>query len=132
MPHLGAKPGVRKRARDIAGIYAAVLTAAAAVYILIKAGLFRFVCPFNAVTGLRCPGCGNTRAVLAVLSGDFYGACLNNLMFYPEAALLIFFIVYLPYIYITGRPFSRIAKVILTAGAVTAAAWWIVRNILNI
>lgn len=33
-----------------------------------------WVCPFLAVTGLPCPGCGMSRACLALLAGDFEGA----------------------------------------------------------
>jgi hypothetical protein len=31
-------------------------------------------CPFHALTGLPCPGCGATRAVLALARGDIAGA----------------------------------------------------------
>ena len=31
-------------------------------------------CPFKAVTGIPCPGCGMTRAVLSACKGDFRGA----------------------------------------------------------
>lgn len=27
-------------------------------------------CPFHAITGLRCPGCGSQRALHALLHGD--------------------------------------------------------------
>jgi Protein of unknown function (DUF2752) len=30
-----------------------------------------FVCPFAAVTGFPCPGCGMTRALLALVRGDW-------------------------------------------------------------
>lgn len=35
-------------------------------------------CPFLAVTGHYCPGCGGTRALLALLQGDVAGALHNN------------------------------------------------------
>lgn len=38
-------------------------------------------CPFRALTGLWCPGCGTTRALYALLHGDLAGAFgLNPLM----------------------------------------------------
>ena len=42
-------------------------------------------CPLHAWTGLPCPGCGSTRAVLAFLHGDVLGAVVWN----PLAGLAI-------------------------------------------
>jgi hypothetical protein len=42
--------------------------------VLLAAGLWP--CPFAALTGLPCPGCGLTRAALAMLRGDL-GAALS-------------------------------------------------------
>jgi len=39
-------------------------------------------CPIKKVFGVRCPGCGMTRATLAILTGDFRKAySLNPLVF---------------------------------------------------
>lgn len=35
-------------------------------------------CPFHAVTGLDCPGCGFTRMMLAIIHGDISGAFEAN------------------------------------------------------
>jgi hypothetical protein len=48
-------------------------------------------CPFFEATGLLCPGCGGTRALAALLRGDFAGAWrLNALVvaLLPFAAML--------------------------------------------
>jgi Protein of unknown function (DUF2752) len=37
---------------------------------LVGAGLLP-ACPWHAVTGLACPGCGSTRAILRLLEGEF-------------------------------------------------------------
>jgi Protein of unknown function (DUF2752) len=42
------------------------------------------VCPIRALTGWRCPGCGSTRALGALLSGRFADALHYN----PLAAIL--------------------------------------------
>jgi hypothetical protein len=39
---------------------------------------FAPACPFHAWTGLPCPGCGATRAVLSFLRGDVLGALSWN------------------------------------------------------
>ena len=47
-------------------IFVAVMGLLAALMLL---DIYR--CPFKAVTGIPCPGCGMTRAVLSALRGDF-------------------------------------------------------------
>lgn len=39
---------------------------------------FAPVCPFRAITGLLCPGCGMTSALRALVAGDFSGAWYSN------------------------------------------------------
>jgi len=38
------------------------------------------VCQFHRLTGLNCPGCGGTRALYALLHGDFATALRDNAM----------------------------------------------------
>ncbi|MDR1726670.1 MAG: DUF2752 domain-containing protein [Acidobacteriota bacterium] len=35
-------------------------------------------CPLHTLTGLYCPGCGTTRALVCLAHGDFAGALSNN------------------------------------------------------
>ncbi len=53
------------------------------------------LCIFRWLTGLECPGCGNTRATLALLRLDF-GAMLRYNLMYP---LEIF---YIAFVYLTA------------------------------
>ncbi len=39
------------------------------------------VCQFHKLTGLNCPGCGMTRALYALLHGDFSAALHDNALF---------------------------------------------------
>ena len=38
-------------------------------------------CSLNSLTGLHCPGCGNTRAAHAILHGDIGEAVQQNILF---------------------------------------------------
>ena len=48
-----------------------------------------YTCPFKDMTGLSCPGCGITRAFIAVGHGDIIGALKTN------ALILLFFPIFL-------------------------------------
>ncbi|MBQ3140127.1 MAG: DUF2752 domain-containing protein [Ruminococcus sp.] len=47
------------------------------------------ICLFYTVTGIYCPGCGNTRSVRAMLNGDFLLAFRNNASLPFIAVLLL-------------------------------------------
>lgn len=47
-------------------------------------------CGFHVVTGLHCPGCGNTRASHALLHGDVAGAMRQNALFVIALPFLLF------------------------------------------
>ena len=54
---------------------------------------FGWGCPFLSLTGIPCPGCGLTRAWLAVLRLDFAEAFRLNFMF-PAVPVLALFVLF--------------------------------------
>ena len=52
-------------------------------------GTIPLFCPFKALTGIPCPGCGMTRAILSITKGDFHGAFSYN----PFSFFLLFMVV---------------------------------------
>ena len=84
-------------------------------------------CPFKALTGYDCPGCGSQRAIHALCSGDFAASWRFNAALLPALTLALIYIV-VP---------SRHAAVLYRPGfiyavAIAIVAWWILRNLLSI
>lgn len=49
------------------------------IFIVLVMALYKYMgCPIRFFTGAPCPGCGMTRAVIAVLKFDFKGAYQNH------------------------------------------------------
>lgn len=123
---------MKRRVVNITVLYACLFAAAAALLALLGRGAFHFVCPFRELTGLRCPGCGNSNALLAAARGGFREAAVFNPMFYPEMAFVAFAVVYASVAYIKGsRPSGAFVR-ILVCGAALILIWGIIRNIINI
>ena len=61
------------------------------------------VCPLHASTGLWCPGCGLTRAMVRLAHADAYGAIRMNLLAPIVAGLLLWAVIS----WIVGTGFSR-------------------------
>lgn len=91
------------------------------------------LCPFRAVTGLPCPGCGMTRAFCALGHGDLSGAFGYNVLapFVFAAALLVWAHALATVLKLDSaraalerlKPTQRAASLML---AVTLV-WWVVR-----
>ncbi|MBR5529778.1 MAG: DUF2752 domain-containing protein [Oscillospiraceae bacterium] len=91
---------------------------------------FKVYCPFHVLTGLQCPGCGNTRATMALLRLDFRTMFYYNLL-YPLEMLYIFRIYATCSVnYIRGGRFAYRTKPdwIDIACLVLILVWTVVRN----
>ncbi|MBQ2952833.1 MAG: DUF2752 domain-containing protein [Clostridia bacterium] len=71
--------------QKLAGL--AALAAIVAVMYLLQAG-----CIIQRLTGVPCPGCGMTRAVLALLAGDVPGALRHHGMVWSLPVLLAMYL----------------------------------------
>jgi hypothetical protein len=87
-------------------------------------------CPFRALTGLNCPGCGTTRALHQLLHGHIIAAFeLNPLTFLLWPFLACCLIIYTRSA-ITGRPLPRMS-LSPTYGWILMIAilgFWVFRN----
>lgn len=81
---------------------------------------FDITCVFLKLFGVPCPGCGMTRAFLAMLKLDFYSAAKHN--------IVIFFMPYVfMYVYFDFK--HRIHKVLLSMVAIVAIINWLIKMI---
>ena len=83
-------------------------------------------CPFRALTGLDCPGCGSLRALHQLTHGHLMAAIDYNLLlvaFLPCAAVIWLRVV-------TGRTRRRVPPAWRARAAIiTLIAWTVVRNL---
>ena len=80
-------------------------------------------CPFKALTGLNCPGCGGLRMTHDLLHGDLAAAFVDNLFLLVGLPALVVWIVVR---WRTGRPIMTMPAIAVIA--VLALTWTVVRN----
>lgn len=119
------------RRSTVVAIWSLIIAGAAYLYIFEpgKTGFFPG-CPFRALTGLTCPGCGVTRALHHILHGHFETAfTLNPLLLIAIPFLLIAFLRYSVIVMRGGvpRPNALPAPYIYTIFFVILG-FWIFRN----
>lgn len=87
-------------------------------------------CPFLAVTGYYCPGCGSLRALHDLAHGDVAGALARNpLMVLAAGGLLVAFVLWARRLW-RGLPRTWVAPPRLLYALLTLVlAFWVLRNV---
>jgi len=93
-------------------------------------GAIPVFCPFEALTGIPCPGCGMTRAILSLTAGNPGEAALYN----PFCFFLLFMVIasILPPRWLEKVP-SAVTKLLpccYTAALILVIAFWIFDRLL--
>lgn len=66
-------------------------------------------CIFLKITGYYCPGCGNTRSLLAFLHGDIIGALHNNIT--PILLFALLLLLYVEFLFsVSGRTIKLLPR----------------------
>lgn len=106
---------------------AALLAGVAALLYRFPPDQFAFypACPIHQYTGLLCPGCGVTRALAALLHGQFAAAFHLNPLF---VLALPFVFTYAVYTGLNGKPVALPRPMIYSLLCITAL-FTIIRNI---
>ena len=87
-------------------------------------------CPFHAVTGLSCPGCGSLRAIHTLIHGDLLGAIARNALTVAAAPLLVWLWVRWARRCWTGGPRRQPAPAIALWGLLAVVlTFWAARNL---
>ena len=122
----------KKRVGNLLIIWSAFLVCGIILFVLVKHCNLKIPCVFNLITGLLCPGCGNTRAVLCLSRLDFSGALSYNPMFFFEVFYILRVMWVASHNYITSGKFSygKKLRIIDITALVAIIGWWIVRNII--
>lgn len=120
-----------ERALAGAGILATTTGAFAVGYFNPTATRFFPACPFHALTGLNCPGCGLTRGFHALFQGDILTALHFNALLPVYLLLFLYLFVSLGLILIRGRGFNfcRFSSRIIYGFLALTLVFGIVRNL---
>jgi hypothetical protein len=106
--------------------------AAAGIFVVLALQGIGIPCLFRKITGLLCPGCGNSRAVLALLRLDVAGALGYNLLFPVEFFYLGWVVFHCCRSYLRGKRFSYSPPLpwLDICILVAVLVWWLVRNLI--
>ncbi len=122
----------RRRLNRLLGGAGLLLAAGLAYALWVRATGLALPCPFRAVTGLLCPGCGVTRLCLALLRGDWAGAWRANPALLPMLPILAALAVRLSVRYVRegSAVLTRRENALVWVLAALLAAWGILRNLI--
>ena len=125
---------MKKRIRNVALLYSAIAMIGILYYVIFRKWHLGLPCILNSLTGLSCPGCGLTRAIVAISRGDFLTALSLNCLIYLYIAYGIWFVSTATVRYIKGKqdPLIFGPNFVHISILALAAVFGIVRNIIGI
>ena len=125
---------MKKRIIKAAAVYGVVAAVLLGYYMFVRLTGLGIPCVVHKFTGFSCPGCGNSRALIALLHLDFAGAVRYNLFIFPELLFAVYVaaVVTLRYVktgvYSVAMPHEWALWIFL----LLLVGWTVVRNILGV
>jgi hypothetical protein len=99
------------------------IAAAGLSYLLLVPNEYKIPCIFNYATGMQCPGCGLTRASMAILRGDFAAAFTFNPLIFAAPIFIG------AYLLAKRSKFSKsLTGVVVATATVATLGFFLVRN----
>lgn len=88
-------------------------------------------CPFHALTGLNCPGCGATRGFHALLNGDVFSALHFNILLVVIVPAVVYAVLSLISFAVRGEflPFPKFTRTSIWVLASVTMIFVVVRNL---
>lgn len=86
-------------------------------------------CVFYSLTGLKCPGCGITHMMLALLALDWKAAYAANPFLFVTGFFLIFEVIYEFFLPHSNSKFHRTNNVLLSVYCAALIVFGVVRNL---
>lgn len=124
----------KNRILRLGAVCAALCLLAAAYCVFVSVNGRGLPCVFNMLTHFKCPGCGNSRAALALLRLDFRAAFGYNALFPLEFLYLGYVFIYSARQYIkTGEAnYTTPHKFVDITVLAIILLWFVIRNIMGI
>ncbi len=122
-----------KRIRRVAFI-ATLFIVIGIIYVAVVSFLkFGIPCVFYELTGLKCPGCGITRAIISMLHFRIYDAMTYNALAFLIIAYILFIFINTSWVYIKSGIYHLSAgkEYISVIFLILLVAWGIVRNVIG-
>lgn len=112
---------MRRIGQDIKDLWPAVL--ALLIYTILVNAIFHAFCPMLLITGIPCPGCGMSRALLLLLMGH----PAESVKMHPLAPLVLALLIYIGWNrYIIGRR-SKMVLLFTGIGVVLLVICYLIR-----
>lgn len=88
-------------------------------------------CPFYLFTGLKCPGCGISRMLIAILQGDLHSAFHYNSFLFLTLPIIVACLVWNEICYVKNKNTgSKVINAVLWVEIASALIFGIVRNLI--